>query len=54
MIPALLLSLLPYCTPMRSDFQLGGCLNFLYACIYIVEENEENCVENIPIKYWPK
>jgi len=47
-----LFALIPYCTPIRSEYQFNGCLKYLYQCVK--HTNEETCVETLPEIWWPR
>lgn len=50
---AVLFNLLLFCQPIRSDEQVAGCLRYMIECTQ-QGNNEENCVERMPEKFWPK
>lgn len=53
MLIYILLNLVPYCEPMKDEKQFSGCLNYMYECTEIRKESEENCVESLPIEFYP-
>jgi hypothetical protein len=50
MYTALILAIMPYCTPQQNPAILSTCIDWMIACMAGDLNNEEMCSESLPLQ----